>query len=163
MPSSLHMISEESPAFSNSLAARIKAGTDRPKSFMLFPPLWLQRNSWAAALDKSYKLHVESSKVGLVGALKKLGYWAIIAVAFELAGVLQALCVDMLGVELDWLYLLGWWVLASLIINEARSILENLVELGYDVPQFLVDGLAVTQKLIEAKNPAAGLGDDKEE
>ena len=70
---------------------------------------------------------------------------------------------DMLGVELDWLYLLGWWVLASLIINEARSILENLVELGYDVPQFLVDGLAVTQKLIEAKNPAAGLGDDKEE
>lgn len=118
---------------------------------------------WLTGWHKSYKLHVESSKVGLVGALKKLGYWAIIAVAFELAGVLQALCVDMLGVELGWLYLLGWWVLASLIINEARSILENLVELGYDVPQFLVDGLAVTQKLIEAKNPAAGLGDDKEE
>ena len=59
--------------------------------------------------------------------------------------------------------LLGWWVLASLIVNEARSILENLVEMGYDVPDFLVKGLAVTQKLIEAKNPAANLTDTEKE
>ena len=59
--------------------------------------------------------------------------------------------------------LLGWWVLASLIVNEARSILENLVEMGYDVPGFLVKGLAVTQKLIEAKNPAANLTDTEKE
>ena len=37
-----------------------------------------------------------------------------------------------------------------LIINEARSILENLVELGYKVPDVLIRGLAVTDKLIEA-------------
>ena len=59
--------------------------------------------------------------------------------------------------------LLGWWVLASLIVNEARSILENLVELGYNVPEYLVKGLAVTQKLIEAKNPAANLTDTEKE
>ena len=54
-------------------------------------------------------------------------------------------------------------MLASLIVNEARSILENLVEMGYDVPDFLVKGLAVTQKLIEAKNPAANLTDTEKE
>lgn len=114
---------------------------------------------WLTGWYKANKQGVESSKVGLKGALKKLGYWAVVAVAFELAGCLQALCVDMLGLQLDWLLLLGWWVLASLIVNEARSILENLVEMGYDVPGFLVKGLAVTQKLIEAKNPAANLTD----
>lgn len=118
---------------------------------------------WLTGWYKANKQGVESSKAGLKGALKKLGYWAVVAVAFELAGCLQALCVDMLGLQLDWLLLLGWWVLASLIVNEARSILENLVEMGYDVPDFLVKGLAVTQKLIEAKNPAANLTDTEKE
>ena len=68
---------------------------------------------WLTGWYKANKQGVESSKVGLKGALKKLGYWAVVAVAFELAGCLQALCVDMLGLQLDWLLLLGWWVLAS--------------------------------------------------
>ena len=41
--------------------------------------------------------------------------------------------------------------------------MENLVELGYNVPEYLVKGLAVTQKLIEAKNPAANLTDTEKE
>lgn len=35
--------------------------------------------------------------------------------------------------------------------NEARSILENLVECGYSVPEFLIKGLAVTQKIVQSK------------
>ncbi len=34
------------------------------------------------------------------------------------------------------------------MINELRSILENLVETGYDVPSILTKGLAVTEKLL---------------
>ena len=34
--------------------------------------------------------------------------------------------------------------------NGTRSILENLVECGYNVPEFLIKGLAVTEKLIQA-------------
>lgn len=56
----------------------------------------------------------------------------------------------MLGVNLEFLTLLGWFTLASLLVNEIRSILENLVECGYDVPDFLIKGLAVTEKLIHA-------------
>ncbi|MBT9812910.1 holin, partial [Enterocloster citroniae] len=36
-------------------------------------------------------------------------------------------------------------------VNEIRSILENLVECGYNVPAFLIKGLAVTEKLINAE------------
>ena len=38
----------------------------------------------------------------------------------------------------------------SLIINEYRSILENLVEAGFDVPQILVKGLEVVSQNIES-------------
>ena len=56
----------------------------------------------------------------------------------------------MLGIKLGFLMLFGWFTLAALLVNEIRSILENLVECGYNVPDFLIKGLAVTEKLIQA-------------
>ena len=47
--------------------------------------------------------------------------------------------------------LFGWFTLANLTVNEVRSILENIVEMGYKVPEFLIKGLAVTEKLINSK------------
>ena len=81
---------------------------------------------------------------------KELGYWAAVLVAFLIASVFVNFGKDMLGIDLSFLHLIGWWVLAMLIVNEARSILENLVEMGYKVPEVLIKGLAVTEKLIEA-------------
>ena len=48
---------------------------------------------------------------------------------------------------------IGWFILAHCILNEIRSILENIVELdkGYIVPKWLIKGLEVTNKLIENK------------
>ena len=37
------------------------------------------------------------------------------------------------------------------MINEVRSILENLVEMNVSVPAFLIAGLDVTQKLLDTK------------
>lgn len=105
---------------------------------------------WITGWIKARKKKEESSKVGATGVVKKLGYWAVVLVAFLLANVFVHFGRDMLHVDLSFLYLLGWWVLAMLIVNEARSILENLVELGYKIPNVLVRGLAVTEKLIEA-------------
>ena len=80
-------------------------------------------------------LALESSRVGAIGAVKKLGYWAVVLVAFLIASVFVNFGKDMLGIDLSFLHLIGWWVLAMLIVNEARSILENLVEMGYKVPE----------------------------
>ena len=43
-------------------------------------------------------------------------------------------------------------MLASLIINEIRSILENFVEAGYNVPKILVNGLEVADKVVNKDN-----------
>ena len=51
---------------------------------------------------------------------------------------------------LDWGIILVAFLVPALLVNEVRSILENLVECGYDVPDFLTRGLAVTEKLIHA-------------
>ena len=64
--------------------------------------------------------------------------------------------------KLSFLNVIGWWVLAMLIINEARSILENLVELGVKVPEVLIKGLAITEKLIEAGIDILDTDDEKE-
>ena len=70
---------------------------------------------------------------------------------------------DLLGINLNFLLLLGWFTLACLLVNEIRSILENLVECGYNVPAFLIKGLAVTEKLINAETENMnGVGDEKE-
>ena len=106
---------------------------------------------WITGWVKANKKKEESSMVGAIGAIKKLGYWAVVLVAFIISGVFVQFGNDMLGVDLSFLHLIGWWVLAMLIVNEARSILENLVELGYKVPEVLIRGLAVTEKLIAAK------------
>lgn len=116
---------------------------------------------WITGWVKANRKKEESSKVGAIGAFKKLGYWAVVLVAFLIASVFVKFGRDMLGVDLSFLHLIGWWVLAMLIVNEARSILENLVELGYKVPDVLIKGLAVTEKLIEAGIDILGSDDGK--
>ena len=106
---------------------------------------------WLTGWYKSRKKKKESSKVGLKGALKKLGYWIIIAVAFLTSTVFVHLGKDILGINLDFLMMIGWFTLACLMVNEVRSILENLVECGYYVPAVLVNGLEVADKMINRK------------
>ena len=105
---------------------------------------------WLTGWYKSRKLGKESSATGLKGILKKVGYWVIILVAFLMPTLFIHLGNDILGINLNFLMLFGWFTLASLLVNEIRSVLENLVECGYNVPAFLIKGLAVTEKLITA-------------
>ncbi len=105
---------------------------------------------WITGWYKARRKKQESSYVGLKGIVKKTGYWVIILVAFLIPALFVHLGKDLLGVDLGFLTLLGWFTLAALLVNEFRSILENLVECGTYVPDFLIRGLAVTEKLIHA-------------
>lgn len=84
---------------------------------------------------------------GWQGVLKKLGYWLMILVAFSASAVFIEVG-NTLGMDLGITTLLGYFVLASLLVNELRSILENFVEAGYNVPTVLVKGLEVADKMI---------------
>lgn len=103
---------------------------------------------WVTGWMKSRLAGAENSQKGLTGIIKKVGYWIMILVAF-LMGTLFIKMGEMLGIDLRVTTLLGWFVLASLIINEIRSILENFVEAGYHPPAVLTKGLSVASKLID--------------
>lgn len=102
---------------------------------------------WLTGWMKSRMAGKENSVKGWQGVLKKLGYWLMILVAFAASAVFIEIG-NTIGIDLGITTLLGFFVLASLLVNELRSILENFVEAGYNVPTVLVKGLEVAEKVI---------------
>lgn len=91
-----------------------------------------------------------SSAVGFQGAMRKVFYWVVIGMAFFVSDSF-AVMGEAIGVNLTFVALFGWLTLATYLINEIRSVLENLLEIGVEVPEFLIKGLSVTEKLMEAR------------
>ena len=116
--------------------------------FVLF--LLLNVIDYLTGIIKSSLTKKRNSKAGLKGVIKKLGYWIMILVAF-IASTFFIQIGNVLGIDLQVTTLLGYFVLASLAVNEIRSILENLVELGYNVPKILTKGLEVADDIINSK------------
>lgn len=105
------------------------------------------------------KMHKgENSVKGLDGILKKLGYWVVVAISFFVAHAFTALGKDV-GFDLGFTIFIGWYTLVTFIINEIRSILENLTAIGVVLPPWLVKGLEIADKTI---NRVAGGGDDEQ-
>lgn len=98
---------------------------------------------------KFYKKN-SSSAVGAKGILKKVSYWIVIGMAFFVSTCFIYMG-DILQINLSFVTLFGWFTLSTYLINEIRSILENLVEMNVTIPQFLVSGLDVAQKMMDAK------------
>ena len=101
----------------------------------------------------------ESSAIGAKGIFKKVWYWVVIGLAFFISTCF-AYMGETIGINLSFVQLFGWFTLATYLVNEIRSILENLVEMNVNVPQFLIAGLEITQKLIDTKT---NLEEKKEE
>lgn len=119
--------------------------------WMLFAAfLLLNVADWITGWMKSRMAGKENSVKGFQGVLKKLGYWLMIMVAFGAAAIFVEIG-KAIGIDLGVTTLLGWFVLASLIINEIRSILENFVEAGFNVPAILVNGLKVADKIVNSQ------------
>lgn len=118
--------------------------------FLFFGFLVLNVVDYFTGLAKSKKLKKESSAVGAWGVFKKVSYWIVIGVAFFISRCFVYMG-EIIGVNLAFVAFFGWFTLASYLVNEIRSILENLVELGANVPRFLISGLDITQKLLDAK------------
>ena len=102
---------------------------------------------WITGWMKSRINNVENSSAGWKGVLKKLGYWLMILVAFAASAVFIEIG-NTSGMDLGITTLLGYFVLASLLVNELRSILENFVEAGFNVPTILTKGLEVADKVV---------------
>ena len=103
-----------------------------------------------------------SSKVGLIGFLKKVGYLVIIAVA----GVIDwlfAYGLESVGIDYKLPFLFAAIVTIWLILNECISILENVAAIGGPVPPFITKLLKHVKGTVEQKaDAAADLKPDKE-
>ncbi len=109
--------------------------------------LLLNIADWLTGWMKSRMAGKENSMKGWKGVLKKLGYWIMIMVGFGASAIFIEVG-QVIGIDLGITTLLGWFVLASLLINEIRSILENFVEAGFNVPIILIKGLEVADKIV---------------
>lgn len=115
--------------------------------FLFAAFLGLNVADWITGWMKSRINKKENSMAGWKGILKKLGYWLMIMVAFGSSAVFVEIG-NAIGIDLGITTLLGWFVLASLLVNEIRSICENFVEAGYNVPTILIKGLEVAEKVV---------------
>lgn len=96
---------------------------------------------------KAQKTGTLSSAKGAEGIKKKVSYWVVIGIAFMVGYVLTDVG-QVLGLDLRFMQLIGWFTLAVYLMNELTSIVENLVVLGVEVPQVLVKALAVAKNMV---------------
>ena len=94
----------------------------------------------------------ENSMAGVKGIIKKLGYWITIFIGFFISFAFIRLGAEV-GVDFGFSQFIGWFVLITFLINEIRSILENLVQMDVELPPWLIKGLEVASDKI---NKAAG-------
>ena len=92
-----------------------------------------------------------SSRTGIIGIVKKVMYFVLIAVGIG-ADWLINFGLTAIDVHFEYGYLIGLFVTIWLIINELMSILENIGEInGNAYPKFLKDILSHIKKAIDDK------------
>lgn len=91
---------------------------------------------YATGMVRAWRARELSSKVGVDGIVKKVGYMVLIAVAM---GVDYLIWSGLTAVNVSVTCQLWFGMLVSiwLIINEMISILENLGKIGVPIPEFL--------------------------
>ena len=91
-----------------------------------------------------------SSRKGIVGIIKKLGYFALVCVGVSVDYILYS-ALHQLGIGNDITMLFGLIVTVWLIINELISILENLARIDVPIPNFLTKIIKKLKTTVEDK------------
>lgn len=89
-----------------------------------------------------------SSRVGVLGIVKKVAYLLAVAVAIVADWVVQTAAAE-IGVDFGGFYFFGLLVTIWLVLNECISILENISEIGVPLPGFLLKLIEKLKKTVE--------------
>ena len=96
-----------------------------------------------------------SSRTGVIGIIKKVGYFAVVAVAMVVDYLITSALMQC-GINLQINYCFGMIATIWLIINELISILENLAEVGVPLPHFLTTIVKKLKISVENKTNSEG-------
>lgn len=90
-----------------------------------------------------------SSRVGVVGIVKKVAYLLAVVVAIVADWVVQT-AAGQIGVDFGGFFYFGLLVTIWLVLNECISILENISEIGVPLPGFLLKLIEKLKKTVES-------------
>lgn len=101
---------------------------------------------YVSGLGKAWVTRTLSSRLGVTGILKKVGYLLVVCVGMAVDWVIHS-ALSRFGVTAWEHGFVGLLVIVWLIVNELLSILENTAQMGVPIPGFLcrlVDRLKTT-------------------
>lgn len=101
-----------------------------------------------------------SSRTGIIGILKKLGYMVVVAVAVIVDMIISS-ALETAGVSSNYPDIFALLVTFWLSLNELVSILENLSEIGVPIPEFLVKIIKKLKQTTEEKGDTEKTGEAK--
>ena len=92
---------------------------------------------YGTGITKAWVKGELSSKIGIIGILKKMGYLGVVMVGMAVDWVIRAGIAE-LHIESKFEFLFAMIVIIWLILNELISILENVAAIGAPVPKWLI-------------------------
>lgn len=114
---------------------------------------------YATGITKAWVKGELSSKIGVIGILKKIGYLVVVAVGMIVDWVIKAGMAE-LHIDFKLEFLFAMIVIIWLILNELISILENVSVIGAPVPKWLTK---IISKLKDHTEEKVGIEEVKEE
>lgn len=109
-----------------------------------------------------YRNEPRSSYKGMRGIAKKVCMWLLVGVGVML-DTLLAYCTQSLGWTLPASFLVGCVVAVWLMTNEIISIIENISDIGVEIPPFLLPVVRWVKKKTENAVEEDPMAQDKEE
>jgi len=106
---------------------------------------------YCSGLAKAWVTGSISSRTGVVGILKKVGYLAVVATGMAVDWIVKY-GITAMGATIDIDFIFALPVIIWLVINECISILENVAECGAPVPEFLMKAIGKIKDKVEEEN-----------
>ena len=110
---------------------------------------------YCSGMIKAWTTGKLSSRVGVVGIVKKVGYLVTVCVA-AIVDWLIASGLKKVGISIALDYCFGLMVTIWFIVNELISILENLSAIGVPLPGFLVAMIKRLKVVVDDKGSEEG-------
>ena len=106
---------------------------------------------YGSGIAKAWITGTVSSRVGIKGIVKKVGYLAVVASSMAVDGIVKY-GASVMGVEIGVDFIFALPVIIWLVINECISILENVSACGAPVPEFLLKAIGGVKSKVEGDN-----------
>lgn len=114
---------------------------------------------YISGMAKAWTTSQLSSRVGILGIVKKLSYLLIVCAGMGVDWVI-ATAATAGGIDLGVTYFVALLVIIWLVINELLSIVENVAAMGVNVPKFLLKLIGHIKNRLEDKADTGDDGDD---